>query len=298
MQLDQLILFDRIASEKSISKVAEESHLSQPALSQKMRKLEEEMDIKLFERSNRGIELTEAGRMVQKYFHQIISVYDEMQEELGNLKQHSGTVRILASPVVGQYALPCSMHKMSEKFPGYNFTLSSMTSLEVIRKVKEGNGFIGFVVGPVEVDGIFCKKVYSDKVHLICSEKYYAKDQISIEELKAKQLIMLVEKFSYQRLLKKALKRQGEELSSFNVLMNLDSTESVKASVIAGLGFAFLPYMAIKKELYLKQLRMVELPKIEIEYDLYMIHKETDGYGDVPLEIVHYFEEIVEETFC
>jgi DNA-binding transcriptional LysR family regulator len=109
---------------------------------------------------------------------------------------------------------------------------------------------------------------------------------------------MLVEKFSYQRLLKKALKRQGEELSSFNVLMNLDSTESVKASVIAGLGFAFLPYMAIKKELYLKQLRMVELPKIEIEYDLYMIHKETDGYGDVPLEIVHYFEEIVEETFC
>jgi len=103
MQLDQLILFDRIASEKSISKVAEESHLSQPALSQKMRKLEEEMDIKLFERSNRGIELTEAGMMVQKYFHQIISAYDEMQEELGNLKQHSGTVRILASPVVGQY---------------------------------------------------------------------------------------------------------------------------------------------------------------------------------------------------
>jgi DNA-binding transcriptional LysR family regulator len=298
MQLDQLILFDRIASEKSISKVAEESHLSQPALSQKMRKLEEEMDVKLFERSNRGIELTEAGRMVQKYFHQIISAYDEMQEELGNLKQHSGTVRILASPVVGQYALPCSVHKMSEKFPGYNFSLSSMTSLEVIRKVKEGNGFIGFVVGPVDIDGIFCKKVYSDRIHLVCSEKYYQEDRISIEELEQKQLIMLVEKFSYRRILQQALKKIGKDLDGFNILMNLDSTESVKASVIAGLGFAFLPYMAIKKELYLKQLKIIEIPRMETNCDLYMIHKETDGYGDVPLEIVHYLEEIVEETFC
>ena len=298
MQLDQLILFDRIASEKSISKVAEESHLSQPALSQKMRKLEEEMDVKLFERSNRGIELTEAGRMVQKYIHQIISAYDEMQEELGNLKQHSGTVRILASPVVGQYALPCSVHKMSEKFPGYNFSLSSMTSLEVIRKVKEGNGFIGFVVGPVDIDGIFCKKVYSDRIHLVFSEKYYQEDRISIEELEQKQLIMLVEKFSYRRILQQALKKIGKDLDGFNILMNLDSTESVKASVIAGLGFAFLPYMAIKKELYLKQLKIIEIPRMETNCDLYMIHKETDGYGDVPLEIVHYLEEIVEETFC
>ena len=60
MQLEHIMLFSKIAEEKSISRVAQASHISQPALSQQMQRLEEEVGQKLFERSNRGIELTEA----------------------------------------------------------------------------------------------------------------------------------------------------------------------------------------------------------------------------------------------
>ena len=298
MQLEHLILFDKISSEKSISKVAEESHLSQPALSQKMRKLEEEMDVKLFERSNKGIELTEAGRTAQRYFHHMINVFDQLREELGNLKQYSGTVRILASPVIGQYALPCSVHKMSESFPGYTFSLSIMTSSEVIRAIRDGNGNIGFIVGSIDSDIIKCKQIYSDKILLICSPAYYEKDNISLDELRKYPLITLVERFSTRRILQQDLKKKGYSLEEFHTLMELDSTESVKASLLAKLGFAFLPYMSIKKELYLNQLKVVEIPDFKMDTDLYMVHKETDSYEDVPKEIITHFENVAKESFC
>lgn len=298
MQIDHIILFNKIATQKSISKVAAECHLSQPALSQQMRKLEDEMGLRLFERSNRGIELTEAGRTVHKYFHQMIDIYDGLQEEIDNLKKYSGTIRILASPVVGQYALPCSLHKMSEKFNKYNFSLSIMTSSEVVRKVQEGNGSIGFIVSPVDNPELFCKHVYSDKLHLVCAERYFKENSMTLDQLKKHPLITLIDKFSSRRILDKGLKEAGHDISEFSILMNLDSTESVKASVIANLGFAFLPYMAIKKELYLKQLKIVEIPDFQLSYDLHMIHKESTDFQDVPLEVVRYIEKIVDETFC
>lgn len=298
MQLDYISLFNKIVKEKSISKVANECHLSQPALSQQMKKVEDSIGMRLFERSNRGIELTEAGKLVHHYFLQMEELYSNLQEEVENLKKHSGTIRILASPVVGQYALPCTVHKMSEKFPKYHFSLSIMTSQEVMRKVQEGNGYIGFVVDQDETADISSLRIFTDHLHLVCSQKFFSGDTITMEELKKKPMITLVERFSPRRILEKALKDHGENLDDFNILMNLDSTESVKASVIANLGFAFLPYMAIKKELYLKQLKIVEIEDFKMDYPLNMVHKEGSDFQNVPQDVIRYFEKVVKETFC
>lgn len=298
MQIEHLILFQKIASEKSISKVAEECHLSQPALSQQMKKLEDEVGLRLLDRSNRGIELTESGRAVYRYFLQIIDSYENMQEEIENLKSYNGTIRIFASHVVGQYALPCSIHKMSEKFPNYNFALTTMTSSEVIRKILDDKGSIGFIVGETQSPDLVCKKIYEDKVHLVCSERFYKGSQITLEELKRFPLITLVDSFSSRRILNRTLKQSGCDIKDFNILMNLDSIESVKASAIANLGFTFLPYMAIKKEIYLKQLKLVEIPGFTVNYDLHMIYKKNEYPYDAPADIIDYFISIVDETFC
>ena len=298
MLIDHLILFHKIASEKSISKVAEECHLSQPALSQQMRKLEEEIGLRLLDRSNRGIELTGSGKIVYKYFQQIIEVYENMLEEIKNLNSYNGTIRIFASHVVGQYALPCSLHKMNEKFPMFNFTLSTMSSEEVTRKITEERGSIGFIVSSVSNPDLVCKHIYTDRGYLVCSEKFYKADSITLEKLKSYPMITLVDRFSSQNTVNQALKKAGHSINDFSVLMNLDSTESVKASVIANLGFAFLPYMSIKKESYLKQLKIVEIPGFQIDYDLHIIYKKKEDLLDTPAEVIDYFESIVNETFC
>lgn len=298
MRIDHLILFNKMASEKSISKVAEECHLSQPALSQQMRKLEDEVGLILFERSNKGIELTENGRAVHKYFEQIIEINENLQQEIKNLKNYTGTIRILASHVIGQYALPCSIHKMNEKFPKYTFALSTMLSADVVRKVSEGKGNIGFIVSPAENPDLVCTHIHSDKVYLVCSEKFHKKDSITLEALKSKPLITLINRFSSRRILDQTLKSSGYNMKDFNVMMELDSTESAKASAIAGLGFTFLPYMSIKKEIYLKELKIVEIPDFQVKYDLYMIYKKKIDSQDAPQDVIKYFLSIVGETFC
>ena len=298
MQIDHLILFHKIASEKSISKVAEECHLSQPALSQQMRKLEEELGLRLLDRSNRGIELTVSGKVVYKYFQQIIEVYENMQEEIKSLNYYSGTIRIFASYVVGQYALPCSIHKMSEKFPKYNFTLTTMSSNDVLRKISDEKGSIGFIVSSTNNPDLICRHIYTDKGYLVCSEKFYKENSITFDKLKSYPMITLIDHFSSQRILNQTLKKAGHDINDFNILMNLDSTESVKASVIANLGFAFLPYMSIKKEIYLKQLKIVEIPDFQVNYDLHMIYKKKEDSMDTPTDVLDYFESIVDETFC
>ncbi len=298
MQIDHLILFHKIASEKSISKVAEECHLSQPALSQQMRKLEEEIGLRLLDRSNRGIELTNGGKVVYKYFQQIIEVYKNMLEDIKSLNHYSGTVRIFASYVVGQYALPCSIHKMSEKFPKFNFTLATMSSSEVVRKISEEKGSVGFIVSSINNPDLICRHIYTDKGYLVCSEKFYKENDITLDKLKTYPMITMTDHFSSQRILNQTLKKAGHDIGDFNVLMNLDSTESLKASVIANLGFAILPYMSIKKEIYLKQLKIVEIPGFQVNYDLHMIFKKKEDSLDTPADVLDYFESIVDETFC
>lgn len=299
MQLEHVVLFSKIAVEKSISKVAAANHISQPALSQQMQRLEEEVGLRLFERSNRGIELTDAGRVMQKYAHQLIRSYDSFREEIDNLQHNSGTYRIAATSVAGNYTLPCTLFKLKNKFPKFQFSLTSMPSREVVRQVLEDRADVGFVVGNVEEPELVCKKAFSDVIHLVAAKDYRVKDQITIEALEKHPLIMLNENFSSYRLLLDQIKNLGYDIEDFQVLYHLDSTESVKASVIGKYGMAFLPHMAVKKELYLKQLKIIEADNLHLVYDVSMIYKTKEtSSSDLIRNVTKYFERIVNSSIC
>ena len=135
MQIEHIRLFHLAASLGSISKAAHASHISQPALSQQIQRLEQELGFKLFERSNRGVDLTSAGQIVEKYAGNIARLYDNLMEDLSNLQQSNGMVRISATPVVGIYGLPCTIYKVKEKFPFHAFSLESAPSMEVEKRV-------------------------------------------------------------------------------------------------------------------------------------------------------------------
>ena len=124
MQLEHLALFLKIAQEKSISKVANASHISQPALSLQMQKVEDALGCRLFERSNRGIQLTEAGNITKRYAAQLMFTFDQFMEELHNLRNNNDTCRVAATQAAANYAIPCTLVKAKEKFPDFIFTLA------------------------------------------------------------------------------------------------------------------------------------------------------------------------------
>ena len=299
MQLEHLDLFLKIAQEKSISKVASASHISQPALSLQMQKIEDTLGCKLFERSNRGIQLTDAGIITKRYAAQLMFTYDQFMEELHNLRNNNDTCRVAATLVAANYAIPCTLVKAKEKFPDFIFTLSSMPSREVLSQVQSNQADIGFIVGDVTEPDLFCKNVFSDQVVLVAARDYAIRGSLSLEGLKQHPLVLLDESYSSYRLMANQLQSMGHHMEDFHVSYHMDSTESVKSMVMSGNGLTFLPYMAVKKEIYLQQLKIVDTENFCLRYDVSIIYKQRAENGNFRLTVVKkYFENMVPTTIC
>lgn len=299
MLLEHVIMFCKIANEKSISKVAQANHISQPALSLQMQRLEEELGVKLFERSNRGIQLTKAGFIMQKYGLQFMQSYDNLREEIDNLKSSKVTFRIAASPVTCDYALPCILYKANQKFPDYFFTLNGFPSSEVIAQIRNEQADLGFIVGQCQDDDIICNDAFVDKIHLVAKTGYNTKSIHSLGDLKKHPLIMLNENFSSYRLVHNYLKQMGYTEENFKINYHLNTTEAVKSAVLAGHGLAFLPYMAIKKEVYMKELQIIELADFDLNYDVHSIYRTKEGsLGTTQKEIIQYLIHNVNKNIC
>jgi DNA-binding transcriptional LysR family regulator len=298
MQIEHIRLFHLAASLGSITKAARVSHISQPALSQQIQRLEQELGFKLFERSNRGVDLTPAGQIVEKYAGNIARLYDNLMDDLTNLRQSNGVVRISATPVVGIYGLPCTIFKVKEKFPYHTFSLESAPSVEVEKRVLQGESDIGFINGPPNSGDLVAKWVYSDRLVVVASPRFPTKQKLDMEGLKGYPIIMLSSASSLRRQLENYFASQHHPLDQYRVLFHLDSAESVKSSVLRGHGIAFLPYMSIKKELYQKQLKQIEVSDFDMSYDVYSIYKRQENKSDMLYRICVYFSKIVSETFC
>ncbi|MDF2593542.1 MAG: hypothetical protein K0S75_3008, partial [Clostridia bacterium] len=78
----------------------------------------------------------------------------------------------------------------------------------------------------------------------------------------------------------------------------LDSTESVKSSVIKGHGVSFLPYIAIKKELYTKQLKIINVCDMDLKYDIYITYKRNADMNKNVKDFIHLLKEVGEKSFC
>lgn len=299
MQLEHLALFLKIAQEKSISKVANASHISQPALSLQMQKIEDALGCKLFERSNRGIQLTDAGNITKRYAAQIIFTYEQFTEELHNLRNNHDTCRVAATQVAANYAIPCALAKAKEKFPDYTFTLASMPSRDVLRHVMENQADIGFIVGEANEPELFCRNVFSDQVVLVAAKDYPVKASLSVDGLKHHPLVLLDESYSSYRLMASQLHGMGYAMEDFQVSYHMDSTESVKSMVMGGNGLSFLPYMAVKKEIYLQQLKIVDTEDFCLRYDVSILYKQKSENCNYRLNMVKkYFENMVPTTIC
>lgn len=299
MLIEQIYMFSKIALEQSISKAAYEIHISQPALSQQMQRLEEELGVKLFERSNRGITLTRAGEVMQKYSEQFLELFGSLKEELENLSTFSGTVKIAATPVACNYALPCSLYKVKHHYPNYSFSLNSTPSKEVIYRILHGHADLGFIVGKVMEPDLNCTLAFQDKLCLVANSHFSIDHNVSLHDLTKIPMVMLNEQFSSYRLLCQYFCNKGYSMDKFKIMYQLDSTESVKSTVLAGHGVAFLPYITVKKELYQKQLKSLSLADFELDYDVYSIYSKKSVKGNPSLEvIIKYFISIVAKSIC
>lgn len=298
MNITALKYFKEVVETKSISKAAQNSHISQSALSQIMQKLEAELGYQLLNRSNKGVHPTEMGKIVYKYSGTMSRLYNKMTDELFFNKQKLVSVRINGYPSFINYSLPCIMYKIKKKFPMYKFELHSKTNEETFNDLINEVTDLGFVSEKPCDDNLKYEEIGKERIVLIAHKDSRVPNKIKLEELFKYEIVLLDNSLAINQFLAKKLKAIDLSLEYLNIMFEVDTIAAVKSSIRNNLGLSFLPYMSIKKELYEKEFRIVEVEEFSLDYNLYLTTRKNNNLSESLDPIIKYFISSGSSEFC
>lgn len=299
MNLTALEYYREVVEAKSISKVATNRHISQSALSQNIHKLEDELGYQLLERSNKGVEPTEAGRLLFKYSGTMMRIYDKMKEELDALKYNVENVRINGYLSLVNYSLPCVLYKVKKKHPSYNFEMHAKSNIVSVNDLINEITDLCFVTEEPCDDQLEYGRIGKERIVLIANASSKIPDIIDVEELQKYEMVLLDDDaLTISSFLKHKLKPVGLSIDKIPIMFKVDSIPAAKSSINNNLGICFLPYMSVKKELYEKKYKMVEVRNFSIDYDIYLVAQKKHDRNRAVDDVFQYFIENGEKDFC
>ncbi|MEN6315200.1 MAG: LysR family transcriptional regulator [Clostridiaceae bacterium] len=150
MDIKQLIYFLKITEEGNITKAAEKLHIAQPHLSNQLKLLEDELGVKLLERSTRKNQITNAGQMLQHRAKQMLELMETTIKELKDFNEGlQGTLSIGAIASAGDTLLPKWIYDYHRKYPGINFNIRECHTHEILELLNNGVIEIGIIRTPL-----------------------------------------------------------------------------------------------------------------------------------------------------
>jgi LysR family transcriptional regulator, transcriptional activator of the cysJI operon len=273
----RLRVFRAVAEELSFRKAAEVLHLSQPAVSQHVHALEEEVGVQLFDRARGGghgsqISLTEAGRVLLGYADRAAETMVEARRALAALNDETvGPLRLGASTTVAQYLLPRILGAFLKQYPQVKLSLVSGNTEHIVEAVTEKKVALGIIEGPAMRREVKTERMVQDEMVLIVSPNHAWASrkggEIEQKELAKVPLLLRERGSGSRRVVERALKKVGLPLRSLQVAMELDSTEAIISGVEAELGVGFVSRWAVGKVLRLGTVKVIAVKGLEIRRD-------------------------------
>ena len=258
MFLAQLEAFTEVARLASVSRAAEALHLTQPALTARLQTLEADLGIDLFVRSRRGMALTDAGRALLPYAQRAIGQMLDGRKAVEQLRTGKvGELLIGAAPAVSTYLLPGLLKSFRSTHPHVRIGVRTGHTEEVLEMVLRHEVDLG-VGRPVRHPDAALIPVFDDELILVAAAEhpFARRGQVRVRELADDRLILFDRASSYYELTSSLVRQAGVVPES---VIELDNVEAAKKMVLAGLGVALLPRMALDAELRSRSLRQVRL---------------------------------------
>jgi DNA-binding transcriptional LysR family regulator len=260
-------VFRAVAEEQSFRRAAEKLHISQPSVSQHVQLLEEELGIRLLDRTSSGVRLTPAGDLLLNFGRQASRQSQRMMAQLAGLEgQSGGALKLAASTTVAQYLLPRMLGLFLKQNPRIELAVRSGNTEQVTAWVVAKEAHLGLIEGPPTQKEVAVDRFLEDRLLLITprNHPWAALQSIPLASLAAAPILMRERGSGTRHVIEQALRRAGLRLNQLQLAMELDSTEAIVSGVEAGLGVGFVSELAIRKELRLKTLATVAVAGVEI----------------------------------
>lgn len=274
MNIHQVNIFNIAAKTLSITKTAKKMRLSQPSVSIQIKDLEDSLNVKLFERINRKITLTDAGRVFYSYSEKLLNLIEEINAVMDQFSSGDvGKLILGTSNTVGIYVLPGFLGEFKEMFPKAEISLTILNRQEALEQCISGELDFAFLQDPPKHPDLQAEFFMKDELVIVCSPKHrWAKrDHLTMKMLTSEpESIILREEGSGTRgLIEYVLKRYGIER---RVTMEMSSSEGIKRAVEANLGVAVLSRNVIRNEVKNGSLAALDIRDLNTKRDFYIIH--------------------------
>ena len=262
VNLELYRVFYTVAKCGSLTKAAEELYISQPAVSQSIKQLENQLGIRLFNRTHRGMELSaQGGKMIFPEIERALALLNEAENRVAEMKTSAtGLIRIGASDTIFEYFLADKIVDFHEKFPAVKIELMADFTPDTIEKLKANRCDVAFVNLPIAVEPELVLHGNCMRLNdiFIVGEKYkdlVNEGTVSLSKLKKYPLIMMDKNTVARRALDNFLEAHGVELQPS---IEVGSWDLMKRLVLRGMGVGVIPREYATRRLGIEELYEVK----------------------------------------
>lgn len=265
MHIETLKVFCDLVEMQSFSLAAERNFVTQSAVSQQIRTLEEKFERRLLERvrGRREIRMTPAGEVFYRDSKNVLDSYHKLDENMNTLVGRiSGVVKVATVYSIGLHELPPIVREYMSKFPSAKIDLEYSRTTRVVRDVLKGVIELGIVAFPEPRRGLEIVEMASDRLVLITppEHKLAKRKNIKAKDLKNEDFVLFERDIPTRKATDKILRSHGV---SVNKAAEFDNIETIKRAVEVGFGMAIVPHPSVMDEERNGQLSVINLKEKE-----------------------------------
>ncbi len=245
MTITQLSYVLAVAENQNFTKAAEKCFVTQPTLSMQIQKLEDQLDIQIFDRSKKPIELTEIGKKIVKQARNIVNESNRIQDIVDQQKGYiGGEFRLGIIPTVMPTLLPMFLKNFTKKYPKVKLKIEELTTEEIIIRINEGHLDAAIAATPLENETVKERVLYYEPfvAYIPQDHRLSSKKKLNVEDLDIDDMLLLEDGHCFRDgviNLCKAFKSQNDE----KFQLESGSIETLLKLSNEGLGMTLLPYL-------------------------------------------------------
>ena len=272
MTLRHLRIYTVVYRKESITKAANILHMAQPAVSLAIKELEEHYDLCLFDRIGKRIYVTEQGKWFYDYALHIISLFDEMENDIRTW-QDKGTLRIGSSVTIGNFILPQLVGEFQKEYPNIEVQVLIQNTDTILKKTMDNQLDLALVEGKNTYAQLFAQPLMKDPLCFICGRDHELamNKEVSLKDLEKYPMIFREKGSAVREIVEETM---GYYQINSKVTWESMSTQAIIHAVVENLGISVLPYLLVKENLEKGEVVQIQVKDFLLTREFSIVYHE------------------------
>ena len=263
MTITQLEYVLAVATHRNFTLASKKCFVTQPTLSMQIQKLEEELKIKIFDRSKKPIKITEIGKSIVEQARTVVNeskrITDIVDSEKGEI---SGNFKIGIIPTIIPTLLPLFLKTFMKKYPDVNISVEELQTHQIVDQLKDGLIDVGIAATPLEEEGIIEKPIYYEPfvAFLPDNHRLSSKKKLNSSDLELTEMLLLEDGHCFRNNVINLCK-SDQELYASSLSLETGSFDALVQLTRDGFGYTLLPYLHTKRMMKSDSVNLREFEK-------------------------------------